>query len=165
MPLALATRQSHHWQSSLQPSPWHSNKLKIYSQWPGQYFKLKRQLTWFKNFENSWDSSSLVASPPLALAPPLLTLARSFSRCSSSALGPSKKQYHHFTVYLKIVSNMIQLIQLAKNANKLRSNGCLDVVQGEPFKVSDMAPSFLDDLPELQFSWQLIAKIEWAQRT
>ena len=63
MPLALATRQSHHWQSSLQPSPWHSNKLKIYSQWPGQYFKLKRQLTWFKNFENSWDSSSLVASP------------------------------------------------------------------------------------------------------
>ena len=28
MPLALATRQSHHWQSSLQPSPWHSNKLK-----------------------------------------------------------------------------------------------------------------------------------------
>ena len=52
---------------------------------------------------------------------------------------------------------MIQLIQtfsldLAKNANKLLSNCCFDVGEGEPFKSLDMVPSVVDDLPELLFS-------------
>ena len=69
------------------------------------------------SWSNSWHDSRILKiaktlhhwwpPPPLELAPPLPTLARSLMRCSSSALGPSKKQYHDFTAYLKIVSNMI----------------------------------------------------------
>ena len=120
-----------------------------------------------REFWGSWDSL-LVATTSTGTSPFCSEL---FVKWPWSKEQYDFTQYHpisniHICAYcLKTVSNMIQLIQtfsldLAKNANKLLSDCCFDVAEGEPFEISDMVPSVPDVLPELLFSWSVDCKRE-----